>query len=110
MGVRRGEQRTTPLTNAATGSALFPPALAALVTAAVTLDALDLATAALAAAALALAAAALATAAFSASTIRLHFFRRAQLPRLCGRRGRHLHHRRLHRQQLRAVQPCGHVR
>ena len=47
MGVRRGEQRTTPLTIAATGTALFFPALAALVTAAVALDALDLATTAL---------------------------------------------------------------
>ena len=47
MGVRRGEQRTTSLTIAATGTALFFPALAALVTAAVALDALDLATTAL---------------------------------------------------------------
>ena len=47
MGVRRGEQRTTPLTLTATGTALFFPALAALVTAAVALDALDLATTAL---------------------------------------------------------------
>ena len=47
MGVRRGEQRTTPLTIAAAGTALFFPALAALVTAAVALDALDLATTAL---------------------------------------------------------------
>jgi hypothetical protein len=53
---------------------------------------------------------ALATAAFGAPALRLHFLRRAQLPRVCGRRGRHLHHRRLHRQHLRAVQSGGHVR
>ena len=47
MGVRRGEQRTTPLTITAAGTALFFPALAALVAAAVALDALDLATTAL---------------------------------------------------------------
>jgi hypothetical protein len=55
-------------------------------------------------------AAALATAAFGAPSLRLHFLRLAQLPRVCDHRGRHLHHRRLHRQHLRAVQPGCHVR
>jgi hypothetical protein len=56
------------------------------------------------------AAAALTTAALSSPALRLHFLRRAQLPRLCRCRGWLLHHRRLPGQHLRAVQHGRHIR